>query len=90
MEDSEYGSESDGPDDNSLCSSQFTRRPFPPFIRMSGSLFDEIYIPEQPTSPSQVDVSDAPTRVLMIVGDEVREITHSGASSRPAVSSEQT
>lgn len=58
----------------------------PNFIPYTGrSIFDQIYISEQPTSPSQVNVSHAPTRVFMRVGEELREITHRGASSRCAV-----
>lgn len=54
------------------------------------STFDQIFrqeliISEQPTSTSQVNVSRAPTRIFMVVGEELGMLTSSGASSSPAV-----
>ncbi|XP_046637968.1 uncharacterized protein LOC124316199 isoform X2 [Daphnia pulicaria] len=58
----------------------------PDLILYNGrSIFDQLYNSEQPTSTSQVNVSHAPTRVFMVVGEELGMITRSGASSRPAV-----
>jgi hypothetical protein len=58
----------------------------PDLILYNGrSIFDQLYNSEQPTSTSQVNVSHAPTRVFMVVGEELGMITRSGASSWPAV-----
>ncbi len=76
MVDFEFNSEYDELDDYTLDFTQYTSRSF-----------EEIYHSEQPISCSQVNVSHAPTRFFLIVGEELREITHTSndASSWPDV-----